>query len=80
MDALKFLRQRMHKEYWLPDLTVRLSRKDWEAKGAKDITQRAKEKVEQILREHEPEPLDKDVKKELEKIVSESTKKYAKRR
>jgi len=78
MDALKFLRQRMHKEYWLPDLTVRLSRKDWEAKGAKDIAQRAKEKVEQILREHEPEPLDRDVKRELEKIVSESTKKYAK--
>jgi trimethylamine--corrinoid protein Co-methyltransferase len=40
----------------------------WKEKGEKDILEEAHEKVNEILKTHEPLPLDDDVEKELEKI------------
>lgn len=42
--------------------------------GFRPTQERAKEVVRKILREHDPEPLDKDVAKELEKVVKEASK------
>ena len=55
-------------------LIDRQTRGAWEAKGGKDMTQRAKEEVRRILDTHQPEPLSDDVKKTLREIVDSAKK------
>jgi len=52
-----------------PHLFDRNSRKDWESKGAKDLTQRAREKAHGILETHKSEPLSEDARKALRDII-----------
>ncbi|MCK5428485.1 MAG: trimethylamine methyltransferase family protein, partial [Anaerolineales bacterium] len=46
----------------------------WKAKGAQDITQRAKEEARRILKTHQPPPLSDEVKKTLREIVQREEK------
>lgn len=43
-------------------------REKWLENGSKDFVQRANEKVDDILKNHEPEPLPKDIKDQIKKI------------
>lgn len=63
--TLRFLRQ----EHFIPDLADRRTRGSWERMGSKNITRRAREKVDEILSTHQPEPLSKDVEEEIDSIV-----------
>jgi len=56
-------------EQYLPSISDRLDRKKWEEKGAKDLVDRASEKVKDILKNHEVLPLPKDIEKELIKFL-----------
>ncbi|MBI3991443.1 MAG: trimethylamine methyltransferase family protein [Candidatus Omnitrophica bacterium] len=56
-------------EFWMPEIADRYSREIWERNGGKDIKERAKEKVRQILAEHHPEPLDAEKRKEVDKVI-----------
>ena len=71
-DFLREAHTRKHfpKEHFMVELADRLS---WDASGGgrKDILDRAKDKVRKILKEHQPQPLDKDVKRELQAIIEE---------
>lgn len=58
----------MRTQLYMPTIGDRQSRELWEKKGAKNVLDRAKEKVEEILRTHEVEPLEDDVKKMLKEI------------
>jgi trimethylamine--corrinoid protein Co-methyltransferase len=62
------------KAFWLPDLLDRDWRKEWEAKGWKNIFKICCERVDEILTSHEPQPLDKDINRELEAIVKQADK------
>jgi len=62
----------LRKEHFIPTILDRLDWDIWEGQGAKSLTERAREKAEKILKEHQPEPLDKDVKRELENILKEA--------
>jgi len=78
-----FLRQRhtqrhFRKEHWIPQLTDRMPRSEWERLGSKNILQRAEEKAQEILKTHVPEPLDRDVQGELERFVRERAKQLVK--
>lgn len=69
-----FLRQRhtlqhFKREHWIPRLTDRSPRSEWEQAGSKDVVERAEEEAERILKTHQPEPLEKDVREELEEFV-----------
>jgi trimethylamine--corrinoid protein Co-methyltransferase len=64
--TLKYLRE----ERFLPIMMVRSTRQAWEAKGAKNLRERAKDKVRQILSHHQPPSLDQDVSKEISALVS----------
>ncbi|MBS7657761.1 MAG: trimethylamine methyltransferase family protein [Candidatus Bathyarchaeia archaeon] len=59
------------KEHWIPRLIDRKRYESWRVEGAKDMITRAREKLQRILKEHEPEPLPKEVKQELTKIIKE---------
>ena len=48
----------------------------WKDKGATTAVQRAKEEVKRILATHQPEPLDKDVDRELIRIMTRAAAKY----
>ncbi len=57
-----------------PKLIDRATRGAWEAKGGKDLTQRAREEARRIIKTHQPEPLSGGVKKTLHEIVDTARK------
>ena len=57
-----------------PKLIDRNTRGTWEAKGGKDMPQRAREEARRLLKTHQPEPLSDDVKKTLREIVMSAVK------
>jgi trimethylamine--corrinoid protein Co-methyltransferase len=59
-------------EQWYSDLMDRWSRDTWAEKGSKTYQQRVREKTLQILRNHVPEPLPRDVISEMDNIVREA--------
>jgi trimethylamine--corrinoid protein Co-methyltransferase len=59
-----------HKETWYPDLFERGIYKDWERKGSKPLAERARERVETILNDHQPEPLPDDARMKISEIVN----------
>ncbi len=58
-----------YKEDWYPKLFDRKNFDMWVAAGEKTLRQRAKERVDQILAKHRPEPLPADVQKAIDEIV-----------
>ncbi|MBA7696189.1 Glycine betaine methyltransferase [subsurface metagenome] len=63
------------KETWYPDLFERKIYENWEKEGKKTLTQRANEKVIDILEHYEPDPLPKDVQSKLRAIVERAKRK-----
>ena len=61
------------REFWFPALFDRASWDAWEQRGKKDLVTRAMEKKEEILKKHEPPPLDDRVSRELRKISGSYT-------
>lgn len=57
------------RETWYPELFERGAYADWVQKGSKTLIERASERVQKILAEHQPEPLPEDVKARLREIV-----------
>jgi len=65
-------------EIWYPKLMDRRHRREWEKMGAKALDVKARERVREILKNHQPEPLEKDVERLIDKIVKEAEKTLAK--
>jgi trimethylamine--corrinoid protein Co-methyltransferase len=57
------------REHWFPDLTDRAPRSEWQQQGAKDVVQRARERIHEIEATHKPEPLDPDILKALYGVI-----------
>lgn len=62
-------RRLLSEEHWFPSLIDRRRYERWKGDGAKDMLTRSREKIQRILKEHEPEPLPPDVLKEVRSIV-----------
>ncbi|UCE16952.1 MAG: trimethylamine methyltransferase family protein [Candidatus Bathyarchaeota archaeon] len=60
------------------ELTDRHSYDTWKKTGGKSMVKRAREKAEEILKEHWPKPLDKDVQKEISEIIKRAEKELPK--
>jgi trimethylamine--corrinoid protein Co-methyltransferase len=63
---------------FFPELTDRNSYDAWKKAGGKSMIKRAGAKAEQILKEHWPKPLDKDVQKEISGIIGRAEKELPK--
>jgi len=74
LDALKFTKRHLLDEQWQPLITDRSSRAEWEKRGSKDIVERAREKVKEILAAHKVEPLDKDIEARMREIIEKRAK------
>ncbi|MCU0851731.1 MAG: trimethylamine methyltransferase family protein [Thermoplasmata archaeon] len=64
------------KEHFLPNVFDRKSRDSWERDGAKDIRKAAREKARRILKDHQVEPMDRGVEKEIENYIKKTTRAY----
>ncbi len=62
------------KENWFPELITRSPYEKCEQEEKKDLAIRANEKARDILENHKPQPLDKQIKEELNKIVKSKDK------
>jgi trimethylamine--corrinoid protein Co-methyltransferase len=63
------------RERWYPKLINRDNYDNWQAKGGKDLGQRAAERVKEILAEHKAEPLPDDVAQAVHAIVERAEEK-----
>ncbi len=73
--TLKYL----EKEHYLPMIINRQKREKWETAGSKDLREVARDEAKRILKEHQPEPLDRSVEEDLKKIIKEVEKRERKR-
>ena len=62
-------RKHMKSELYMPRLADRSRRSTWQKKGAKNIIERAREKVDKILEAHKPNELEKRMEDELLKYM-----------
>lgn len=60
------------REDWYPNLFDRVTYEAWEKAGNKSLQERANERVEYILKNHQPEPLPVDIQQAIDRIVSEA--------
>jgi trimethylamine--corrinoid protein Co-methyltransferase len=65
-------------EHYLPRLFDRSTYDTWEARGAKDIREVAREKAREILATHQVEPLPDEVREELKFIMKQAEETYGK--
>jgi len=79
LESSNFLQQKhtlqhFQSEHFIPKLLNRAARARWEKMGSKSIVEVAKEKAKKILAEHQPLPLEEDVKREIAEIREQATK------
>jgi len=69
---------RFMKEHWIPKISDRRAYDIWKKEGGKDIHEVAREKANEILATHKPEPIPKDVQKEISQILKRYKKEFLK--
>lgn len=57
------------KSVWMPELTDRNIYENWVKAGSKDLRQRARQKIDQILAEHETLPLEEEQRKDIQEVL-----------
>jgi len=77
--AHRHTRKWFRREQYFPTLFDRRKYEDWVRRGQKDAVQRAQERVQDILSDHWPEPLDPDIRKRIEDHVRAVEKREARR-
>lgn len=69
--AQKHTRDFFKKEFYFPIVFDRNHYERWSKSGSKNIREAARDKARKILNEHQPEPMDKDIEKELKKMIDQ---------
>ncbi len=76
--AEKHTLQHFKEEHLFSELVDRRSYAAWKKAGSKSLVEMAREKAKEILKEHQPTPLDKDVQKEISDIIRRAESELAK--
>ena len=66
--------QHFKEEHFFSELTDKNSYDAWKKAGEKSLVERARERAKDILKEHWPTPLDKDIRKEISEIITRAEK------
>jgi trimethylamine--corrinoid protein Co-methyltransferase len=61
------------RDFWYPSLLDRSRREQWLAEGATTLGQRLNARVNEIVKEHRPRPLDSDQKRKVQRILAQAT-------
>lgn len=59
-----------YRRRWYPDLFERADYETWLERGGQDLGQRATGRVQELLDEHEPDPLPQDLRQQLQDVIS----------
>jgi len=65
------------KEIWIPELIDRSNLEEWSRAGHKNMGDRVRQRVHQILETHHPQPLEEKMIHELKAIIARADEKYA---
>ena len=76
--AEKHTLKHLEKEQYLPKISDRWSYEAWRKAGSKTAVEVAREKAKEILEEHQPTPLENDVRKGIGEILRRAEKELAK--
>jgi trimethylamine--corrinoid protein Co-methyltransferase len=68
--------KQFRKEHLVPKLSDRSTRQQWVAAGSKDVKRRAKERMVELLNSHTPEPLETEIKKNIDNLIHEYSKSF----
>ena len=71
-----FTAKNFRKEHFIPSLMDRRSREAWSRDGGKSTVDSARERVDWILREHHPEPMDTGIAAEIEAFLRRTEKEH----
>lgn len=63
------------KEHWLPELSNRMSLGTWNSFGSETLFDKAVKKAKNILKEHQPEPLNKGAREAIDAIRNDAVSK-----
>jgi trimethylamine--corrinoid protein Co-methyltransferase len=63
-------------EIWVPKLMDRDAYVFWEAKGSKSMEERVRERLDDILKDHKPTPLDREASQKIKLILSRAENRY----
>ena len=77
--AEKHTLQHFTEEHIFSELVDKGSYASWKKAGSKSLIEMARERAKEILKEHQPAPLDKDVQKEISDIIRRAESELAKR-
>jgi len=77
--GIKHTRDFLMKEHFIPQLSDRFKRDTWKKMGGKDVIERAKETAVDILKTHNSEPLEREDRDQIRKIVKEAEKREARK-
>ena len=69
--GLQHTSKNVKKELFIPNLSERGSRKNWIKKGSLDIVDKARKKVDEILKNHTPYELPKSVEQKIDEYIKE---------
>ncbi len=67
-------RKLFRQEHFFPGVSNRLTYQTWQKQGARNIVTTARERVDEILAQHEPVPLPREAERELDSILKAITK------
>jgi len=70
MDTEQTLKR--FRDFWFPSLLDRKRRPQWLEAGATTLGQRLKARVKEIIKEHQPKPLDPDKKQRVQEILAQA--------
>jgi len=63
--------EQLQSTQWRPELISRLGYDKWQATGSTSLLQRAQQKLQQVLQEHQPVPISPEKAKEIQKRVDQ---------
>ena len=69
--ALKHTRNH-YQEDWYPSLFNRTNYSNWAENGMKTLRERARDKIDQLLAEHQPEPLPADIAQGIQAVIDKT--------
>ena len=73
--GLKHTREWFRKEHLLTDLFDRQPREKWRRTGAKDLTERARERAKEIIDTYDVKPIPRSVQQQISQVIAEADRK-----
>jgi len=69
--------EQFRREHLAPKLSDRATRQHWVASGSKDTIARAKNRMNELLDSHTPEPIEPEIRKDFDALITKYSRDYS---